>query len=100
MEIKLKDVLKRELKNRGESLSLVARKTKIPLSTIHNWSTGTLPTAKNLHYIKILADYFGISISTILFNVSEDRSKENILFSSEFTDENRRYRLVIEKIEK
>lgn len=100
MEIKLKDVLKRELKNRGESLSHVARKTKIPLSTIHGWSTGILPTARNLHYIKTLADYFEISISTMLFNVVEEKSSEKILFSSEFTDENRRYRLVIEKIEK
>lgn len=100
MEVKIKEVLKRELKNRGESLSHVAKKTKIPLSTLHGWSTGVLPTAKNLHLIKTLSDYFGISIATILFNVHEETSKEKILFSSEFTDELRRYRLVIEKLEK
>lgn len=99
MEIKLKEVLNRELKAKGVSLNQVSRKTKIALSTLHGWSQGILPNSKNLHQIKVLSDYFQIPFSTMLFNVREESSKRSILFSSEFVDGAKRYRLVIEKIE-
>ncbi|MEK6704609.1 MAG: hypothetical protein AABZ06_02365 [Bdellovibrionota bacterium] len=59
MEIKLKLVLNREIKRRNESVNSMAAACGIPQSTLHNWCQGTLPTAKNLHFIKALSDHLG-----------------------------------------
>lgn len=100
MKVQLKDVLKRQLKSRNESLNSVARACKIPLSVLHGWANGVLPSAKNLHHIQTLSDYLGISISMLLFNSRDERPDSSVLFSSEFADGERRYRLLIEKIQK
>jgi len=100
MEIKLREVLKRELKNRNESINSVAKNCSIPSSVLHGWLQGVLPSAKNLHLLKNLSDYFQIHISELLFNIRDEKSKNTILFTSEFVDGNRKYKLVIEKLEK
>lgn len=99
--VKLEAVLKRELKARNESINEVARNCKIPVSTLHGWVHGTLPTAKNLHFLKALSDYLGLSLSVLLFNKKEEASDGSaVLFSSTFIDDEKRYRLVIEKLPK
>lgn len=98
--MQLKDVLKRELKSRNESLNSLSRNTKISLSVLHGWANGVLPSAKNLHHIHTLSEYFGISVSMLLFNTREEQSKSTVLFNSEFVDESSRYRLMVEKIKK
>lgn len=100
MEIKLKEVLHRELRSRGESINELARKTKIPKSTLHNWHQGIIPNARNLHYVKALSDHFRLTLSEILFNVKESNHVEEILFSSMFTDKDRKYKITVEKLEK
>lgn len=100
MKVQLKEVLKRQLKNRNESLNSLARRCGIPLSVLHGWVNGVLPSAKNLHHIQTLSNYLEIPISILLFNTREEQSKSDILFSSEFADGERRYRLLIEKIQK
>lgn len=101
MEIKLRLVLDRELRNRKESIQDLAGKCKIPVSTLHNWSTGAaLPSAKNLKYVPVLADYLGLTISELLFNVKENRPEASVLFSSMFVDDEKRYKLIIEKLPK
>lgn len=98
--MQLKDVLKRELKSRNESLNSLSRNTKISLSVLHGWTNGVLPSAKNLHHIYTLSEYFGISVSMLLFNSREEKSGSTILFNSEFVDDSTKYRLMIEKIKK
>lgn len=100
MEIKLKDVLRRELKARDESMNEVARNCKVPVSTLHGWMHGTLPTAKNIHFLKSISDYLGISLSVLLFNKNDPSTDSTVLFSSTFVDEEKRYRLIIEKLPK
>lgn len=100
MEIRMKDVLKRELRARNESINGLARACKIPVATLHGWLQGVLPTAKNIHYLKTLSDHLGISLSVLLFNEAESERGSSILFSSTFVDEEKRYRLVIEKLPK
>lgn len=100
MRVKLKEVLTRELKSRNESVHAVAEATGIPSSTLHAWSTGQLPSAKNLHLLKKLSDYLNIPLSVLLFNAREGEPDSAILFSSEFVDDQRRYRLIIEKLPK
>lgn len=99
MEIVLGEIIRRELKARGgESVNELSRRVKIPLSTIHGWVTGaTLPNARNLHMVKKLADYFEISLSEMLFGVKEEHGGA-VLFSSQFQDSERKYRLVVERL--
>jgi hypothetical protein len=100
MEIKLKDVIKREFKRRGESVNSVASSCGIPQSTLHNWAQGVLPNAKNLHHVKTLSDYLRIPLVNLLFDVKDENFDSAVLFSSTFVDADRRYRLVIEKLPK
>lgn len=100
MDIHLSSVIKRELKVKGDSLNNVSKKTKIPLSTLHGWANGTLPNAKNLHLIKRLSDYLGLTVAALLFNVKHEGSEAEVLFSSTFVDDQKRYRLTIEKLNK
>ena len=100
MSVQLKEVLNRELTNRRETIQSVAKKCRIPLSTLANWKNGMLPNAKNLHFLKALSEHFEISLSELLFNTKEERSETAILFTSSFVDEQRRYRLVVEKLPK
>lgn len=97
MEVKLAQVLNRELKVRNESVNSLASACGIPSSTLHNWVQGVLPTAKNLHHIKALADHLGLTVTTLLFNVKDNNLGNSILFSSQFVDGDMRYRLTIEK---
>ena len=71
--IKLKEVLSREIRNRGVSTSQLARLCGIPKSTLHDWVSGRLPNSKNIHLIKDLSEFLGISISLLLFNQEEKK---------------------------
>jgi len=97
-KVKLKEALNRELKSRNESITAMAKNCGLPVSVLHGWVKGTLPSAKNLHMVRELADYLGIPLSVLLFNVSDEEGTSTILFTSEFLDGDKRYKLTIEKI--
>ncbi len=97
MEIKLQEVLNREMKSRNESVRTISKETGIPTSTLHNWIQGVLPSAKNIHFLDRLGEYFNISISVLLFNKEDSRGGDDILFSSTFVDGPNRYKIIIEK---
>lgn len=99
MTIKLREVLTKELERRSLSINNVAKSCGISPSVLHGWVNGTLPSAKNLHHIKNLANYLGLSISKILFDTDNAPSPSHlILFSSTFRDGGAQYKLTIEKI--
>ena len=100
MTIKLKEVLKREMRAREETISAISKNAKIPSSTLHNWLQGVLPSAKNIHYLKKLADYFNITISVLLFNKEDLKKNDEVLFSTVFVDGKNKYKIIIERIEK
>ncbi len=98
MKVQLQFVLKRELAARNESISSVSKKCKIPVSVLHSWLNGVLPSARNLHHVRALSEYFGTSISTLLFNVTSEKNDSDVVFSSEFSDGKMKYRLLVEKV--
>ena len=100
MNIKLSEVLQREIKNRGESINGMAKSCGIPPSVLHGWANGVIPSGKNIHLIKRLADYLSLSVSILLFNQIDEVSSDTVLFSSTFVDGSRKYRLIIERIGK
>ena len=93
-EIKLSQVLKRELK--GKVLSRVAKEVGISVSILHDWySSSRKPSAKNLWQLKMLADYLGLSLEQILF---DEKREHQIISSTTFTDGGIQYRVNVEKI--
>jgi transposase-like protein len=98
MKVKLSQIIQRESKNRGINITSLARETSIPRTTLFDWNAGKLPSAKNIHHLGTLSDYFAISLNELLFDVKDRNNKHEVLFSSTFRDENHQYRLVVEKI--
>ena len=93
-EIKLSQVLQRELK--GKVVSRVAKEIGISGSLLHDWySSARKPSAKNMWHLKKVADYLGLTLEEILF----DESKEKQTISSTvFSDRGVQYRVNIEKV--
>jgi transcriptional regulator with XRE-family HTH domain len=100
MKVELQLVLKRELKNRRLTINGLARECGIPVSVLHSWIQGVLPSAKNLHHIASLAKSLDLPVSVLLFNKDERKPEATILFNSEFADGDHKYRLSVEKIRK
>lgn len=98
MRVELQKVLKRELKARNLTINGLARECGIPVSVLHGWINGVLPSAKNLHHIAALAKCFALPVSVLLFNQDELKPNVTTLFNSEFADGEHRYRLSVEKI--
>ena len=97
-KIKIQDILKQELKVRKLTLNALAKECSIPPSVLHGWLNGTLPSAKNIHHIKTLSDFFDVSIEKLLFGEKQKEASRSILFQSTFTDGKTQYRLTVEKI--
>jgi transcriptional regulator with XRE-family HTH domain len=100
MKVELQHVLKRELKNRHLTIQALAKSCGIPVSVLHSWVNGVLPSAKNLHYIAALAKCLELPVAVLLFNRDEYRPNTTVLFNSEFGDGEQRYRLSVEKFSK
>ena len=100
MKVELQTVLKRELKSRKLTINSLAKTCGIPISVLHSWVQGVLPSAKNLHHVATLAQHLELPVAVLLFNTEEQRADSVILFNSEFADGELKYRLSVEKIGK
>lgn len=98
VEIKLSKVLQKELKLRKITINYLARECKIPVSVLHGWVNGILPSAKNLHHIHTLSSYLSLSTDQLLFNIST-KSNQHTLFTSTFMDGKTQYKITVEKME-
>ncbi len=86
-------ILKERLE--GENLSAISKQLDIPNSLLHDWhSAKRLPSMKNIEAVKRLADYLGLTLEELFI---EDTSK-NIITSLSFKDEDKEYRILIERI--
>lgn len=65
--MEIKTVLKRLIKERGVSVTHVAKVTKVPLQTLHGWLNGSEP--KNLRQVKAVADYFEVDLDYLCFGI-------------------------------
>jgi transcriptional regulator with XRE-family HTH domain len=75
--MELSRVLKKLMYDRDIKLVQVSRATKVPLTTLSNWMAGQKP--RDVNQIKLVADYFKVSLDFILFNIQP--SKQNIVES-------------------
>lgn len=98
-DIQLKNVLSRELRNRNLSINALANQSGISSSTLHNWISGAKPSGNSIAHLKVLAKFFNITISQLLFDEDEENGNE-VLFSSTFVDKDNRYKITIEKMKR
>lgn len=98
VEIKLSKVLQKELKARKITINNLAKECRIPVSVLHGWVNGTLPSAKNLHHVHTLSRHLSLTTDQLLFNFSV-KNNPHTLYSSTFMDGKTQYKLTIEKLE-
>jgi transcriptional regulator with XRE-family HTH domain len=100
MKVQITTVLKRELKSRQMTIAALAKTCGIPVSVLHSWVGGVLPSARNLHHVAALAEHLELPVSVLLFDHEENKKESIVLFKSEFADGDHQYRLSVEKIRK
>lgn len=68
--MELKDVLKGLLKEEGISISQLAKRTKVPVQTLHNWLNGMEP--RSLKQLRKIAEYFEVSLDYLCFGIKKE----------------------------
>jgi hypothetical protein len=93
MEQRFSEILRERLE--GENLSAIAREIGIPKTILHDWvQSRRLPSMKNIHYVSKLGEYLGLTLEQLFFGQDEKK----ILSSISFNDEDREYRILIERV--
>ncbi|MDC0253679.1 helix-turn-helix domain-containing protein [Bacteriovoracales bacterium] len=77
--LRLGDILKKEMKIKGLTISHLSKECGISRTTIHNWIQGIGPSANNIPSLITLCLYFDVSLEYLLFGME---------FSKGFTGEN------------
>lgn len=67
MNIRLSEILKATLAERGMGVPTLAKRTGISRQTIANWIDGQKP--QNIEQVKAVADYLGMTLDEICFGV-------------------------------
>jgi transcriptional regulator with XRE-family HTH domain len=65
--MKLATQLRQCIKVRGVSVTALAKATKVPTQTLHNWLAGSKP--RDFDQVKRVADYFGVSLDELTYGV-------------------------------
>lgn len=74
--------LKRLLRERDITVAQLSRATKIPPQTLNNWLSGQEP--RKLSQVKLVADYFNVTMDQLLYEVVITENKNPI---SDFSNE-------------
>ena len=74
-KLKFQKVFRKELEKRGLNGNSLSKKSGIPRSTIYSWLSGSYPDSRTIYSVKILADFFGISLEYLLFEENEKREE-------------------------
>ncbi len=78
MIIKLNLALKKLLKENDLTASQLARATKVPVQSIHNWIHGQTP--RSFEQIKKIADFFNMSVDELVYgSVNVSRTRKDML---------------------
>lgn len=67
MNMELKTILKKLIKEKGLTITALSRSTKVPLQTLHGWLQGSEP--KSLKQVKKVADHLGVDLDYLCFGI-------------------------------
>ena len=97
MEVKLTSVLRQRLS--GKNLSKIASELGISRSLLADWvSSRRIPSLRNIESVKKIADYLGLTLEQLLLPSSEDSEEQKIISNVTFEDQERSYRISIERL--
>lgn len=68
--MELKNILKHLIKEEGITVSQLAKKTKVPVQTLHNWLSGIEP--RSLKQVRQVSEYFEVSLDYLCFGVGKE----------------------------
>jgi transcriptional regulator with XRE-family HTH domain len=75
--MEFKEILKQLVSERGISVKFLAKETKVPVQTLHNWINGTEP--RNLMYLKRLSEFFEVTMDYLCFgDVNQSKAPDKI----------------------
>lgn len=72
--MELKKTLRSLLNERNVKVAEVARATKVPVQSIHNWLSGMSP--RNLDHVMKVAEFFNVTMDYLLTGVQKEVLKE------------------------
>lgn len=67
LDMELKTILKKLIKDKGITIAALSRSTKVPLQTLHGWLQGSEP--KSLKQVKKVADHLGVDLDYLCFGI-------------------------------
>ncbi len=65
--MELKAVLRKIIREKGLTIASIARRTKVPVQTIHGWLQGSEP--KSIRQLKAVADYLEVDLDYLCFGI-------------------------------
>lgn len=71
--MKLQTILRQLIKAKEMTVAGLAKKSKVPVQTIHNWLSGAEP--KSLKQVKAVADFLDVTVDYLCFGI-EDKKKD------------------------
>ncbi len=80
--MELKTVLRKLIREKGLTITGLARSTKVPVQTLHGWVNGVEP--KSIRQLKKVADYLDVDLDYLCFGI-KPKSENNKL--EKFEDE-------------
>lgn len=79
-ELQIKNILKKTMKQQGETLASISKATGVPKSTISEWLSNRTP---NPVQVAKVADHLGVSLYTLLFGVEDQQEPITKLLKEE-----------------
>ena len=103
--LRLGDILKKEMKVKGLTISHLSKECGICRTTIHNWIQGIGPSANNIPSLITLCLYFDISLEYLLFGMEfskrfdggEDGPSE-MVYQGSYEDRGELYSIFIKRL--
>ena len=87
--MKLKEILRTEIRRKGITLVALSRETKVPVQTINNWLSGSKP--RDIEQLKRVSNFLNCSLDYLVFG------SETKIFASEIVGFGR-YDVYLKKI--
>ena len=63
--MKLKEMLRLQLKEKGITATALSKKSGVPLQTLNNWLAGTKP--RDFNQVKATADILGVTLDYLVY---------------------------------
>jgi transcriptional regulator with XRE-family HTH domain len=103
--LRLGEILKKEMKAKGLTISNLSKDCGISRTTIHNWIQGIGPSSNNIPVLVKLCLYFDISLEYLLFGMEFSRRMptdkndlDGIVYQGTYEDRGELFSIFVKKL--